>query len=219
MKKRLVIALCIIVVLLPVAGIFASERQAAAVGSVILGFREYDNMQVVRVTGWNEVALKFDDNWALVTGAGAGSVSTDAGKSATMWFLGLGARRMIMDRNDIQALISGEWANSGKDYMVIGASLIGTHRFLPDESSLIPYISGGVSMQNVKATSWAGAKDNFTALMLHGTVGFNFTIGKDYDLMTEISLFDSSDFSKSVFGNYADGWSAALGLRYFFGHE
>lgn len=219
MKTRILAAVCAMAALLPATESIAAERRARIIGEADVVFREYDAMRVVGVSALEEYALQFDDDWSVVAGIGAGRISSGNTSTPWLWSVGLGAKRHFLDVNDVQLLISGDWCGSGEDYMVVGGTLSLSHRFMPDESSCVPFVTAGISVFDAKATTWVGATDRFMAMVLQGAIGCNFAMGNDYELTTKISVFDSSDLSDSALADYADGWSANIGLKYFFSHK
>lgn len=215
MKTRPVIMAAALVVCFGTAA-QALDRDAKIIGQAGIDFVSYDEMNSVRVTIWDETALSFEREWAVVAGAGAGKfMGTDGNGNENLWFAALGAKWYPLSTLSLRLLGTCEWVGSGNGYRVVGGTAGLEKRFITEQAALSPFITLDASIQNAKVNPWGDEEDTFQSLLFRAGVGCDMIVSEDVTVVFNVFFTDSQGDSDNAQRDYADGWGGTVALKYF----
>ena len=193
----------------------ALDRDAKVIGQAGIDFVSYKDMNAARLVVWDEAALDFEREWAVVAGLGAGKFfRSGMDDSQTTLFAALGAKWYPAQTASIQLLGTVEWQGSGGGFRVIGGTATFEQRFIIEQAALSPFLNVSASLQNSKVNPWGTDEDPFTCLVLKAGAGCDMIMSEDVTLMFYVAVEDSQGPAGNENRNYADGWSGTIALKY-----
>lgn len=196
------------------ANAYALDRNASMIDSAGLNVRAYDHFDVTYGLINSETALLNESKWSIIGAVGAGTISAE-GADKMYWLADVGVKRYLKWDSSLALLGTFEWAESGKDMGVYGMKLAFVQRLMPVDETISPYIGIDLALQSAKITYWTTGSDRFTGVALKAAVGCDFMLNEDCALAVEGAISESTDVSESLYGNYADGYSFQVALKYY----
>lgn len=192
----------------------ALDRDAGVIGQVRGDFTSYKDTESALVTVWDETALDFEREWAVVAGLGAGKFLS-SGDSPTLWFAALGTKWYPHPTTGLQLLGSIESGDSGDAFRLIGASASIEQHFIVRQSAISPFLTASASVQSTKIGPLGTGNDSFTCLVFKAGVGCDLILHDDVTLVVNVAFVDSQSLSSRGNGDYADGWNGGLAMKYY----
>ena len=192
----------------------ALDRDVPFIDSLEAYYRQYDQFEAVGALIRGQAQIPSAPDLGLLLDLGWGSASTDAG-TKNLWLASLGFRKELTPKSALNLGTEFTWVDSGSDLAVAGGRIGLDFRFCPAESPVSPFVNISAACHTGKSTPWTLPHDRFTAAVLTFDGGFDFTLEDDVALVVRGQITQSLGFSGDAYADYANGWAASLGMKYY----
>lgn len=195
----------------------AIDRSVDMIDEIEARYRVYDAIDTAGVLVRSETALAYDDDWSLIVNVGWSRILEKTVEQQNMWHVAFGPKMYLLENTRLTILAQADWTSEIDDFLAAGGTVMLEQRLINADAKLSPYVQVACSFLDVGAAPWSVDADaDFTSWVVNLVLANDALLTPSATLTTRLELFDAIHSSDPTFKNWADGWAASVGLKYYF---